>query len=178
MKPPLPSVPFQHLQVTPPFKHSEAHRQTDDRNRLPRLLRLVPGKVVLCSQEWALPWSRVPERRSLGGTKVTTGFAINRGFGCLTANPASVSPSVKWTAAARVSRPSLSISLMDSGWEVGRGRPGHLAGQPDSAAPPPASRRTRAIPRPSSILRQTSLNSEGASLHARPDGFVERSCGS
>lgn len=133
---------------------------------------------MLCSQEWALPWSRVLERCSLEGTKVTTGFAINREFSSLTANPASVSPSVKWTTAARVSHPSLSISLMDSGWVVGQGRPGHLAVQPDSAAPPPASRRTRAIPRPSSILRQTSLNSEGASLHAHPDGFVERSCGS
>lgn len=133
---------------------------------------------MLCSQERAFPWSCVLERCSLGSTKVTAGFAINREFSYLTANPASVSPSVKRTGAARVSHPSLSISLMDSKWAVGQRRPGHLTGQPDSAALPPASRRTRAIPRPSSILRQTSLNSEGASLHARPDGFVERSCGS
>lgn len=66
-------------------------------------------------------------------------------------------------------------SLMDSGWAARQGRPGHLAGQPDSAAPPPVSRRTVAVPRDSSILRQTSLNLEGAPLHARPDGFVERS---
>ena len=130
---------------------------------------------MLCSQERAFPWSRVLERRSLCGNKVTEGFAINTEFSYLTASPASVSPSAKRTRAAGVSHPSLSVSLMDSGWAARQGRPGHLVGQPDSAAPPPVSRRTVAIPRHSSILRQTSLNLEGALLHARPDGFVERS---
>lgn len=55
---------------------------------------------MLCSQERAFPWSRVLERRSLCGNKLTEGFAINTEFSYLMASPASVSPYAKRTRAA------------------------------------------------------------------------------